>query len=375
MEFPRSVALHFPSEIYRSTGVSEIVPQLLRALVPEKVDVVQFLKNGRVRVTLKSTEYRDELLRGSSFLFGDVPIPVTVRDVILRSVYVRDLPFEVPDLDVQAVFQSFGVVYSVRPCFFRVFPSVANGARVLLMFFDESVQSIPSTLCVSQFPVRVWHAGQPYVCSICHESGHLPQACPFSGRCLHCKQPGHRARDCAQAWGLSRPSLPASVPVSTVTTPVSAVPSLPVIQAVSAPVSTVPSTPVSAVLPVSRVTSSASCPVLPLAPVSVPISFPAPVPPGSQVTSPASRSVPVCQYSYFSPVVVPSVSSDVEESEIVHAVSSPSDVKKLTRLTLSRMKPGSDQATVFKLVQSLIKFHKLSVTNVEVNLVVDCIFR
>ena len=70
----------------------------------------------------------------------------------------------------------------------------------------------------------------------------------------------------------------------------------------------------------------------------------------------------------LSPVLAPSVSSDVEEVKSC-------DVKRLTRLTLSRMKPGSDQAAVFKLIQSLIKSNKLSVTNDEVNHVVDCIFR
>ena len=78
-------------------------------------------------------------------MYGDVPVPVTVSDVALCSVYVRDLPFEAPDVDVRTVFESFGVVHSVRPCYFRDFPSVANGTRVLLMSFDESV---PSTLCV-----------------------------------------------------------------------------------------------------------------------------------------------------------------------------------------------------------------------------------
>ena len=56
-------------------------------------------------------------------------IPVTVADQPIRSVFVRDLPFEVPDCDVRSAFESFGVVLSVHHCFFRDFPSVVNGTR------------------------------------------------------------------------------------------------------------------------------------------------------------------------------------------------------------------------------------------------------
>ena len=210
MAFPKSVVLHFPAEVYKSTGANEIVPHLLRVLEPDNVSAVQFLRSGKVRLTLKSIEYRNTLLHKSSLLYREVSIPVTVSSVPIRSVYICDLPFEVPDIEVQTVFESFSVVHSVRPCYFRDFPSVANGSRVLLMSFDESVQSIPSSLSVSNFPVRVWQAGQPVICSICCEPGHLPQVCPFSGRCLGCKQPGHQARDCKQAWGPSQPS--SSVP-------------------------------------------------------------------------------------------------------------------------------------------------------------------
>ena len=189
------MVLHFPAEIHRTQGVSEVAPQLLRALDVQKIVSVQFLRNGRVRVTTKTSDYWDELLEGSTFLFGDVPIPVTAADQPLRSAFGRDLPVEVPDVDVKSVFQSFGVVHSVHPCFFREFPSVANGTRRLVMSFRGS---IPSSVSVFDFPVRVFHTGQPVTCSICHESGHLPRDCPFSGLCLLCKQPGHMARDCPQ---------------------------------------------------------------------------------------------------------------------------------------------------------------------------------
>ena len=184
MPFARSVVLHFPAEIHRAQGVSEVAPQLLQALDVENIAAVQFLKNSQVRVTCKTAKYRDDLLERSIFLFGDVPIPVTAADQPIRSVFVRDLPFEVPDCDVKSAFESFGVVLSVHQCFFRDFPSVSNGTRRLVMSFRGS---IPSSVSVADFPVRVFHAGQPVFCSICHESGHLPSDCPFSGLCLRCK--------------------------------------------------------------------------------------------------------------------------------------------------------------------------------------------
>ena len=109
------MVLHFPDEIYKSTGVAEIAPQLLRVLDPGKVRALQFLRNSRVPATLKSTAYRDELLWGSSFLHCDVAVPVTAADGVFHPVYVRDLPFEVPDADVISVFQALGVVKSTRP--------------------------------------------------------------------------------------------------------------------------------------------------------------------------------------------------------------------------------------------------------------------
>ena len=112
-------------------------------------------------VTCKTAEYRDDLLEGSSFLFGDVPIPVTAADQSIRFVFVRDLPFEVPDDDVKSVFERFGVVHSISPCFFRDFPSISNGTRRLAMSFRDP---IPLSLSVADFPVRVFHAGQPVIC-------------------------------------------------------------------------------------------------------------------------------------------------------------------------------------------------------------------
>ena len=137
MPFSKSVVLHFPAEVHKTQGVTEVVPQLLGDLDAHRIAAVQFLRNGRVRVTAKTSEYRDELLEGSTFLYGDVPIPVTAADQHIRPVFVRDLPVELSDDDVKCAFESFGVVRSVHQCFFRVFPSIANGTRRLFISFVQ----------------------------------------------------------------------------------------------------------------------------------------------------------------------------------------------------------------------------------------------
>ena len=104
--------MHLPA------GISEVTPQLLRALDTDQVSAVQFLRSGKVRVTCKTNEYRDDLLEGSTLLFGDVSIPVTAADQSICPVFVRDLLFEVTDCAVKSAFESFGVVHSVHPCFF-----------------------------------------------------------------------------------------------------------------------------------------------------------------------------------------------------------------------------------------------------------------
>ena len=51
-------------------------------------------------MTRKTADYWDDLLEGSTLLFGDVPIPVTAADQPIHFVFVRDLPFEVSALFV-----------------------------------------------------------------------------------------------------------------------------------------------------------------------------------------------------------------------------------------------------------------------------------
>ena len=143
---------------------------------------------------------------------------------------------------------------------------------------------------------RVLYPRQPPQCSICREFGHHAPACPLSGLCRRCRQPGRVARKCTQAWDPSvsvfslashgfcdesdlamehsspSPSIVASVPVSAQSTPSSGPNesghgmedfprSRPKVPAVSAPVS-VPAVTVSAAS--ATVTVSASLVTVPV---------------------------------------------------------------------------------------------------------------
>ena len=208
--FPRSILLHFPSEINLRRSVGELFPLLVRALYEKEIVAMQFLRGGRVRVTVRSEAYREDLL-SSEFRYEDTVVPVTPADCVAKSVYVRDLPFEVSDKSIVSVFSTYGKVYSVKSVYHKEFPSICTGTRTVLMSVNDSV---PSIVNVNGFECRVWYPGQPAFCSVCRSSGHLPRACPLSGLCRCCKQPGHVARECVQALIQPRPLAPvASDPV------------------------------------------------------------------------------------------------------------------------------------------------------------------
>ena len=202
--FPKSILLHFPSEIYLRRGVGELFPLLVQALHEKEIVAMQFLQGGRVRVTVRSQAYREDLL-SSEFRFEDTVVRFTPADCDAKSVYVRDLPYEVSDESIVSVFSTYGKVYCVKSVYHKEFPAICTGTRTVLMSVNDSV---PSIVNVHGFECRVWYPGQPAYCSVFRSSGHLPRACPLSHLCRRCKQPGHVARECVQAWIQPRPPAP-----------------------------------------------------------------------------------------------------------------------------------------------------------------------
>ena len=71
-----SVVLHFPPSVYQKIGAAEMLPKLLESLKIEDLPCVQFLRNGRVRVSFLKKETCDRFL-SEGMRFEDQEIPVT----------------------------------------------------------------------------------------------------------------------------------------------------------------------------------------------------------------------------------------------------------------------------------------------------------
>ena len=109
---PCTLALHFPSEVYRSAGSSKVLPELVKSLDLPNVRAIQFVPNGVVRVTFKEAGQCDAVL-AEGISFRGVPLCLTPVDSRTPLVYVRDLPVEVPDDGLQAFLRPFGVVHLI----------------------------------------------------------------------------------------------------------------------------------------------------------------------------------------------------------------------------------------------------------------------
>ena len=95
--FPKSVVLHFPPSVYQKTGASEMLPKLLQILQPDDLRCVQFLRDGRVRVSFREKAVKKKgkvtlFNVGSSFSYllmeadgaPSTPLPLSVLRFTLR---------------------------------------------------------------------------------------------------------------------------------------------------------------------------------------------------------------------------------------------------------------------------------------------------
>jgi len=193
LQCPRTLAVHFPSEIYRSPGSSQVLPEFVKSLDLPNVRAIQFMPNGVVRVTYKEPAQCDAALT-SGISFRGAPLRITPVDSRTRLVYVRDLPVEVPDDGLKVFLRAFGVVHSCLMQTYPGLPQVSTGTRVVKVTLTKD---LPSSARVSGFDVRFWYQGQPQTCPVCRSYGHRVKDCPFNGLCRHCSQPGHMARECS----------------------------------------------------------------------------------------------------------------------------------------------------------------------------------
>ena len=215
VQCPRSLAVHFPPTVYRSTGSAQVLPDLVKSLDIANVQCIQFVPNGIVRVTFKESAQCDAALaRGVSFRGSYLRVaPVDART---RLVYLRDLPAEVPDEPVKVFLRKFGVLHSLSSQFHPGLPGVMNGTRVAKVTL---VKDLPSSVHIAGFDARLWYQGQPQSCPVCRQFGHRVRDCPLNGLCRRCRQPGHMARECSSR---KVSVVPSSVPVSGAGSPVSA---------------------------------------------------------------------------------------------------------------------------------------------------------
>ena len=215
VQCPRTLAVHFPSTVYRSAGSAQVLPDLAKSLDIAYVQCIQFVPNGIVRVTFKESAQCDAAL-ASGVSFRGSKLSVSPVDARTRLVYVRDLPAEVPDEPVCVFLRQYGVVHSLSPQFHPGLPGVKNGTRVAKVTL---LKDLPTSVRIAGFDVRLWYQGQPQPCPVCRQFGHRVRDCPLNGLCRRCRLPGHVARECSSREVSVAPS---SVPVSGAGSPVSA---------------------------------------------------------------------------------------------------------------------------------------------------------
>ena len=161
-QFPKSMVLHFPSSVYQKNGAADMLPKLLEILQIEDLRCVQFLRNGRVRVSFYQEDVRHRYL-SEGFRFGDQDIPVTRDGQNVTVVYICDLPYEVPSDDVVDFFSLYGEVLTVERSVAANFPNLCDGNRILKMILN---QDLPYFLSVCGCQCRVWYLGQPIQCFV-----------------------------------------------------------------------------------------------------------------------------------------------------------------------------------------------------------------
>ena len=193
LQCPHTLALQFPSEVYRSTGASQVLPELVKSLDLPNVRGIQFMQNGVVRVTYKEPAQCDAALT-SGIRFRGAALRTSPVDSRTRLVYVRDLPVEVPVDGLKVYLRAFGVIHSVSMQTYPGMPQVFTGTRVVKVTLAKD---LPSSARVCGFDVRFWYQGQPQACPVCRSYGHRVKDCPFNGLCRRCSQPGHMARECS----------------------------------------------------------------------------------------------------------------------------------------------------------------------------------
>ena len=99
------MVLHFLRSVYQKTGSSEILPQLLQIFKREDLRCIQFLHDGKVRVSFREKSVRD-YHSAEGVRFDDQDIPVTRDAEKLTVVYLHNLAYEIAGDDLYDFFSA-----------------------------------------------------------------------------------------------------------------------------------------------------------------------------------------------------------------------------------------------------------------------------
>lgn len=189
---PNTLIVVLPDEL-STVPQAEFVDKLVSSLSADVISCIQFVPNQSVRVTFTSFDARNKAFQSGIYV-GSTRLVTYEADPVLKEVYLRHLPVEVPDEVACEAFRPFGTVHEVVRLKYPG-TSIWTGTRLLKVALASDV---PVNLRIMRYPCRVFYKDQPRPCSICRSSDHLAFVCPLRGVCRLCREPGHFARDCTK---------------------------------------------------------------------------------------------------------------------------------------------------------------------------------
>ena len=201
---PKTVVIHAHGMV-AAMSTNVIVQMLSKKLDFKRITAIQFIPNGRFRVTCTSVEYRNTILAMKVICIDGIhELQITESDTPVTTVYVHYLPPEAGDAGLRLMLAPFGKVLGITNQRFSGFKQICTGTRIVRMALE---QHIPFQFNVQGYPCRVWYAGQPLKCTIC-KGAHKAADCPDRNKCKLCRQSGHFAKDCKNAWGTTPQDVP-----------------------------------------------------------------------------------------------------------------------------------------------------------------------